>query len=301
VNFVLEISGVQSLMGLMPGGDVSGVALEQSQGRALTLLQVAFDNLNFSRALVAQAIIAMVQRFYNEPRLLRVTDWRNPDQPEVEVQVNQMSPTGEILNNLQLGEYEVIVSNAPARDGIQETQFAEVVQLRNAGVLVPDEYVIRASHLAHKNEIADIVKRLQGRGDPSTEESQMATMQAQLQMQMLQTQLAELQAKLQKLGSEAILNQAKAETLVAGTQLDAQTLQSDLMMQVEKLKADLIKVQGNFANKLALADRHIAAKHEALAFSTNKRQQDHGLKMGIELEKIAATERANKAAPKSGT
>lgn len=301
VNFVREISGVQSLMGLMPGGDVSGVALEQSQGRALTLLQVAFDNLNFSRTLVAQSIIALVQRFYNEPRLLRVTDWRNPDQPEVELQVNQMSPTGEILNNLQLGEYEVIVASAPARDGIQETQFAEVVQLRNAGVFVPDEYVIRASHLAHKAEIADIVKRLQGRGDPSTEEAQMANVQAQLQMQMLQTQLAELQAKVQKLGSEAILNQAKAETLVAGTQLDAQTLQSDLMMQVEKLKADLLKVQGNYANKLALADRHIAAKHEALAFSTEKRQQDHGLKMGVEMEKILATQRANTAAPKSGT
>lgn len=301
VNFVREISGVQSLMGIMPGADVSGVALEQTQGRALTLLQVAFDNLNFTRSLVGQAIIAMVQRFYNEPRILRVTDWRNPEQPEMQVPINQPTPSGEILNNLQLGEYEIIVSSAPARDGIQETQFAEAVQLRQAGVQIPDEYIIRSSHLAHKTEIADVVKRLQGRGDPSSEEAQMAAMQAQVQMQMLQTQLAELQAKVQKLGSEAILNQAKAETLVAGSQLDVQTLQNDLMLQIEKLKADMTKAQANYANKIALADRHIAAKQEGLAFSTSMRQKDHGLKMAVELEKVAATERSRKAAPESAT
>ncbi len=301
VNFVREISGVQSLMGIMPGSDVSGVALEQTQGRALTLLQVAFDNLNFSRALVAQAIIALVQRFYNEPRILRVTDWRNPEQPEVEVGINQITPTGEILNNLQLGEYEVIVSSAPARDGIQETQFAETVQLRQAGVQIPDEYIIRASHLAHKNEIADVVKRLQGRGDPSTEESQMAAFQANLQMQLLQSQLEELQAKIQKIGSEAVLNQAKAETLVAGAQIDAQTLQKDLMLEIEKLKADMVKAQANYANKIALANVHVAAKQESLAFSTGARQRDHGLKMAVELEKVAASERSKKAAPESAT
>lgn len=301
VNFVREISGVQSLMGIMPGADVSGVALEQTQGRALTLLQVAFDNLNFTRSLVGQAIIAMVQRFYNEPRILRVTDWRNPEQPEMQVPINQPTPSGEILNNLQLGEYEIIVSSAPARDGIQETQFAEAVQLRQAGVQIPDEYIIRSSHLAHKTEIADVVKRLQGRGDPSSEEAQMAAMQAQVQMQMLQTQLAELQAKVQKLGSEAILNQAKAETLVAGSQLDVQTLQNDLMLQIEKLKADMTKAQANYANKIALADRHIAAKQEGLAFSTSMRQKDHGLKMAVELEKVAAGERTRKAAPESAT
>lgn len=299
VNFVREISGVQSLMGMLPGGDVSGVALEASQGRALTLLQVAFDNLNFSRNLLAQGIISMVQRFYNEPRILRVTDWRNPEQPEMQVPVNQPTPTGEILNNLQLGEYEVIVASAPARDGIQETQFAETVQLRNAGVAIPDEFVIRASHLAHKNEIADMVKQLQGRGEPSSQEAQIAQIQQQMNLQMMQTQLAELQAKVQKLGSEALLNQAKAETLVAGSHMSAQSLQADLMMQVEKLKADLIKAQSNYANKLSLADKHIAAKHDSLMFSTANRKDDHGLKMAVELEKVASAERSKKAAPES--
>lgn len=299
VNFVREISGVASLMGIMPGGEVSGIALEKTQGRALTLLQVAFDNLNFSRGLVAHAIIACVQRFYNEPRLLRVTDWRQPEQPEMQVAINQISPTGEILNNLQMGEYEVIAASAPARDGIQETQFAEVVQLRQAGVMVPDEFVIRASHLAHKNEIADQVKQLQGRGDPSSEEAQMQQAQQQINMQMMQLQLAELQAEVQKIESEAVLNEAKAQAAVVGAQVQAQGAQGDLQLSIEKIKADIAKTQANLQNKLALADKHIAAKQEGLAYSTANRKQDHGLKMAVELEKVASQERTKQTAPKS--
>jgi hypothetical protein len=299
VNFVREISGVASLMGIVPGGDVSGVALEKTQGRALTLLQVAFDNLNFTRGLVAQSIIACVQRFYNEPRILRVTDWRQPEQPEMELPVNQVSVSGEILNNLQMGEYEVIVSSAPARDGIQETQFAEVVQLRQAGVLVPDEYVIRASHLAHKNEIADQVKQLQGRGDPSTEEAQMAQAQQQMNLQMMQLQLAQLEAEVQKMQSEAVLNQAKAQAAVVDAQVNAQSTQSDVQLSIEKIKADIAKTQANLTNKLALADKHIAAKHEGAAFTAGERRRDADLKAGLEIEKIASTERTKKAAPKT--
>lgn len=299
VNFVREISGVSSLLGIMPGGEVSGVALERSQGRALTLLQVAFDNLNFSRGLLGQAIIALVQRFYNEPRILRVTDWRQPEQPQVQVEINQPSPTGEILNNLQMGEYELIVSSAPARDGIKETQFAEVVQLREAGVMVPDEYVIRASHLAHKNEIADQVKQLQGRGDPSSEEAQMMQAQQQMNLQMMQLQLQQLQAEVQKMQSEAVLNQAKAQAAVVDAQANAQSTQGDLQLSIEKIKADIAKTQANLANKLALANIHVAAKHENTAFTAQERRRADDLKAGLEVEKIASQERTKKAAPKS--
>ena len=294
VGFVREISGVQSLMGVMPNADVSGVALEQTQSRALTLLQVALDNLNFSRTLMANRIISLVQRFYTEPRIFKVTDWRQPEQPQKEVAINQATPTGEILNNLQLGAYEVIVASAPARDGIQETEFAEVVQLRQAGVAIPDEFVVRASHLAHKNEIADVMKQMQGRGDPSTEEAQMAQAQQQMQMQMLQLQLQEMEAKVLKLQGEAALSQAKAQTVGMEAQTNAQSQQTELMLKVEALKADIAKTQAEMSNKLALADKHIAAKQNVTAFSAAARRQDLHLKTGLELHKVASTERMNR-------
>lgn len=298
VGFVREISGVQSLMGVMPNSEVSGVALERTQSRALTLLQVAFDNLALSRSLLGRAIISLVQRFYNEPRILRVTDWRNPDQPEGEVAINQPTPTGDILNNLQLGEYEVIVSTAPARDGAMESQFAEAVQLREAGIAIPDEYIIKYSHLAQKNDIAQIVKTLQGRGDPSTQEAQMQQMQQQAQIQMIQAQLAELQAKAQKMGSEAMLNQAKAQSLATAPQVEAQAKMADMMLESQRLKADLVKTQANLSNKLALADKHIAAKSEGLAVNTQARDAMHRDQIGVEYAKIASTERTRKPAPK---
>lgn len=294
VNYVREISGVQSLMGLVPGGDVSGVALERTQARALTLLQVAFDNLNFSRKLMVETVIAMVQRFYTEPRVFKVTDWRSPEGGQQEVAVNQMSPTGEVLNNLTLGEYEVIIATAPARDGAAETQFAEAMQLREAGVAVPDEYVIGYSHLAQKREIADVVKRMQGRGDPSSQEAQAQQAQLQLQIQMAQAQLQELQAKAEKLSAEAQFNQAKAQSVLQ----DSNTLQvkttGDLMLRSQGMKADMAKTAANLQSKSALADKHIAAKQGNTLFTTAARQQDTAAKLQLEhkwLDKESRTEK----------
>lgn len=266
--FLQQISGVQALLGMLPKSEVSGVALDKSQARALTQLQVVFDSLAQSRYLVARRILECVQKFYNETRILKVTDWRQPEQPEIEVAINVPTPTGEILNDVTVGEYDVIVSTAPARDGVEETQFAEALQLRQAGVMIPDDVIIRVSHLANKQQIADRVAKLQGMGDPTSEEAQLQQLQLQMAIQRGMLELQELQAKIQELQSRAQLQTAKATGAMVEAQMKPQDKSVELQLELEKLNQQMAIKLRDLQTKLALADRHIQAKNAQVMYET---------------------------------
>lgn len=292
LEFIYGISGAEALLGQPPKSTVSGVAMQRSESRALVRLQVIFDHLAKSRYMVAKRILKLVQQYYNETRVLRVTDWRKPEAPEIEVAINQVSPAGEILNNVTVGKYDVIVGTAPARDGALETEFAEALQLMEVGVPVPPEVIIRSSHLANKHEIAEEVKRMQGRGDPSDEEAQMLQMQAELQMQMMQLQLQELQAKAQKLAAEAMQYEAKAQSTMAETELAPQVKQAELQLEFEKLQFQIAKAEADLQTKLDLARTHTEARNAQTIMTTMAKRMENERKLQSQ-ERIAQLNRAN--------
>jgi len=273
LGYIQGIPGAAGLLGQQPKAEVSGVALEQSQSRALMGLQVVFDNLNFTRKLLARRVMRVVQKHYTEPRVFHITDWRDPEAPQQEVAINQQA-AGAIVNDITVGEYEVVVATAPARETFQETQFAEALQLREAGVNIPDHHIILASHLQGKRKIAEEVKQLAGLGDPTPEQQQMA----ELQMQMLQLQAAELEAKVGELQARTQLQRAKAQTEVAGEQREMLDLQAQYQMEAERLRADLQKKMADLQNKLQLAAVHAGNKEGLTRFQTlmqrNENQRD---------------------------
>ena len=73
-----------------------------------------------------------------------------------------MTPEGQIINDLTLGEYDVVISTAPARDSFDEVQFAEALNLRQAGVAIPDDAIIEYSHLTKKGELAKRIRMMTG-------------------------------------------------------------------------------------------------------------------------------------------
>lgn len=290
LDFIYSISGAEALLGQPPKSTVSGVAMERSESRALVRLQVIFDHLAKSRYMVAKRVLKLVQQFYNETRVLRVTDWRHPEEEDVEVAINQVTPSGEILNNITIGKYDLIVGTAPARDGALETEFAEAIQLMEVGVPIPPEVIIRASHLANKHEVAEEVKRMEGRGDPSDEEAQMIQMQQEMEMQAMQLQLQELQAKTQKLAAEAMQYEAKAQSTMAEAELTPQIKQAELQLEFEKLQFQIAKAEADLQNKLELARTHTQARNAQTIMSTMAKRMETERKLRSQ-EKIAALSR----------
>lgn len=265
------ISGVGSLLGA-EGPEVSGVAIGRKQQRGMVQLQPIIDNLNYTRSLVADKFLELIQDFYTETRIIRVTNWQDPRKSEEEVVINQPDGAGNILNNVTLGEYDVTVSSAPTRDNFEESQFAEAIELRNAGVMIPDHHIIPNTHLANKYDIAEEVKQMQGLGEKTPEQQEFAQMQLEAEIQNMQLELAEKGAKVEKLQAEAMKMMAQAEKEQGEAQRAAQEAGAKLRLDMQKMQSDIIKTQASLINKLELAQLHINAnKQQTLYTETSKR------------------------------
>ena len=227
-----DISGVEALLG-QEHDSVSGVAIQAKQKRAMIIAQVPFDNLNLTRTLLAEQILTLVQRFYTEPRVLHITEWDSPKKPSTELQVNQPDPSGQIVNDLTVGEYSVSVSIVPSRESFDDAQFAEAIQLREAGVVIPDDVVIEYSHLSRRDDIAERVRKMVGGGEPTPEEVQVARQQMQMQM-----------------------DQAKAQTTVQDSEGQAQIAGAQMQLDTQKLQAQILVQLANLQNKIDLAKLH---------------------------------------------
>ena len=215
--------------------DRSGVAIQAKQNRGVLMIQVPLDNLQKTRQYLAEHVLRIVQQYYTEERLIQITDESDPMKPEMPIVVNQVTPEGDIINDLTLGEYKVVVGTMPARDNYDEVQFAEAIALRQAGVPVPDDLIVDYSHLAKKGEIAKRIRIMQGMEPPSEEQAQIQAFQAQAEIQKVQLEIAKMEAEVQNLQSLSELNMAKAQESAADPQLKVAELQAKMQMKQEEL------------------------------------------------------------------
>lgn len=299
LQFIHDISGVEALQGAPPKSTVSGVAVERSQSRALIKLGPMLDNLARTRRLVAERVLKLIQQYYNETRIMRVTDWRSPTEGEVDVVINQPTPAGTILNDVTVGEYDVVIGTAPARDGALDTEFAEALQLMEIGVPIPPEVVIRASHLARKHEVAAMVMQMQGRGEPTDEEAQMLRMQQQMEMQGAQLALMEAEAKIEKLKAEAGQLSAKAQALTVESEVQPAKAQAEIQLAMERLQFEIAKAESDLENKLQLARTHTESRNAATIMQVMAKRVDterkiQGQQQAAQIAARAATKRPTK-------
>jgi len=233
---IKQISGISEAMLGMDSPEVSGVAINAKQSRGSLLLQVPLDNLAKTRQYLAEKILQLVQNYYTEERIIQVTDEQDPYKSRSKVSVNQMTPEGEVINNLTLGEYDVVVGTAPARDNFDEMQFAEAIELRGVGVPIPDDMIVEYSHLARKADIAERIRQMQGTAPPSEQEQQLQQFQMETQIRSTQLEIAKLEAEVTKLQSETALNAAKVEQAETDPQLKVAEMQSKLQAKREELQ-----------------------------------------------------------------
>ena len=274
---IKAISGINDSMLGSDSAEVSGISIRAKQNRGVIMIQVPLDNLRKARQYLAESILHCVQRFYTEERVIQVTNEEDPLKPREEMVINQPTPEGRIINDLTLGEYDVIISTAPARDSFDEVQFAEALNLRQVGVSIPDDAIIEYSHLARKGELAKRIRMLTG-VEKSPEQQEMVAAQQQMQMQSVQLEIAKLQAEVEKIQSETAVNIAKVQdTTDVEPQLRLTELQSKLEMKMQEL--DLRRELAALTNstRTSQAETNAATRMAATAMQTAaKTQQNQG-------------------------
>jgi hypothetical protein len=159
------------------GAEVSGVAIQSRQSASQQQLAVPLDSLSRTRSFVAGWIDYAIKNFYDSPRIIRITE-TNPDTGAEEhnfVEVNKPDGQGGYINDMSVGEYDLVITEQPMQVTFENSQFTQALEMRKSGVAIPDTAIVMSSNLSRKQ---DIIKQMEGVGSKSPEETALAQAQA---------------------------------------------------------------------------------------------------------------------------
>lgn len=292
---IKTISGVSDYMQGFAREDVAAKSVLTNKQSGQANLAKIMDNLNRTDYILARNVLDLVQEYYTEQRLLYITTDRMTRATEKLI-INEVTPEGEIINNLTLGEYSVVITNQPERDTFEETQFDQALRLRmEAGVQIPDKYLIQSSRLKDK---ADIIRDMEGNQD-----SPEAQAEAQRQQRAREAEVQRLEAEAMLKVADARLKQAKSEKELASigeksgeneVLLEQQKMEMELAMERAKLEQEhalaIQKMEMEFALKREQMQAEIALKREQAAVEARIKQEQ--AREQALMQRVAAVERA---------
>lgn len=207
-EWVKYVSGISDSMRGFDRADVAAKAIVAKQQAGAVSLAIPFESLNRTRHILARVILQMIQRFYTEPRVLRVDPVAgHEEESDTNVEINKPSPAG-VLNDVTVGEYGVRIVTVPSTDRHEESQFQRAIELRKSGIPIPDWAIIEVSGLPNKKEIVDSLKK-----------------QAEAQQPQQDLEMQDKQADVQRKQAEAQVKQAQSQLLSARVQEVITTLQ----------------------------------------------------------------------------
>lgn len=167
-----QTTGINEAMQGQAGRAVTGIAIQSLQHAAQQMLAVPLDNLAHTRNMLANRMLELIQGFYDTPRILRITEHdEKGEEVSVELPINQPQQDGSVLNDLTIGEYDVVVTETPIAVTFNNSQFLQTLEMIDKGAPIPWPFVIRHSNLADKQKIIDAMQEQQQQqgADPLTE------------------------------------------------------------------------------------------------------------------------------------
>lgn len=228
-----QISGVNEELLGSAVDEKAGILSMLRQGAGLTTLQTLFDQLDQSQKLLGSLILEIIQNNFTPGKVKRI--------------LNQ-DPSPQFYNKT-FGRYDCAIEEGLNTTTQRQMQFAQLLQLREVGVPVPDDILLEAATLQNKKELTDAIKS----ANEQKAQAEQMQLQSMLSEQQAKTNLANARATAdQGLGLErmsriqenqqlAVERQAEAQKDRMAAVLDAvkalKELESLDLAQVEKLVA----------------------------------------------------------------
>jgi len=282
---IKTISGVSDSAQGMDRADVSAKAIQQKRQAGSTNLVKPLDNLIRTDFILARNVLDLVQEFYTEERLMTITHDEATGASET-FSVNQPNPepeTGEetaenpyqaTINDLMIGEYDVVVSSVPRRETLEDSQFEQAMALKEAGVQLPDSVLIDSSRLTNKK---DILKQMAG--DQTSPEAMAAKA---LQQRGQEAEVAKAEAEATQKQADTGLKQAKAQE----TTVKAQVLSSTPIAAPAGPQGNPELEQAQAEHEADMAEREFAHKQKMDMMEHQRKQQETQDKMAIHQQDV---------------
>lgn len=276
---IKSISNISDSMQGFDREDVAAKAISAKTQRGSINMTKVMDNLERTDYIIARNWLDLVQEYMTEPQILHIVH-EDLQRSSEQVEINTYDEaTGEITNDLTLGEYSIVVTSTPFRATLEDSQFEQALSMREKGVQVSDEVIIENSRLMRK---AEIVKEMQAQAN-SPEMQQ----QKELQMRLLQAEVTEKEAQAQQKQADAQLKMAKTQAELAGIeqenarlQIDAQSgaspeqAQMEMELEGQKAEHEMTLEERKFEHEMSMKEREMQMKQE-------QHQQDAQLKLDM--------------------
>lgn len=293
---IKSISLVSDTMRGFDREDVSSKAILAKQARGSISLALAFNGMNRTRHELAERACALYQEFYTEPRMFAVTGGSMIEPSTEMVAINQPTPEGEIATDLTIGEYAVVIAPAPARTTLNESEFAELVQLRELGVPIPADAFLEASHIPNKKRLLMAIRELAGGKDPASADAEARAAEQQLQDLEIQMSMAEASVK----QANAALANARAQKIAT----DAANVPNEQALKnaVAAANAERDRMKSLLdARRIEMQDRQGRAKQAIDLTKLEVDREDRAAEREVkktQIKKSGAAKPAKKAAAK---
>lgn len=170
-TYTLKDVTVPDAMRGTAGAGESGIAIQSKQHASQQGLAVPLDGLSRTRSMLAKWIDYAISKYYDSERVFKITkvDVNGQENNETLV-INQFDQqTGQYFNDMTIGEYNVVITEQPMQVTFENSQFTQALELRKAGVAIPDTVVIRHSNLTDKHEIVQQMGNSAAPVDPMAE------------------------------------------------------------------------------------------------------------------------------------
>ena len=201
---IQEISGVNEELLGSATDEKAGILSMLRQGAGLTTLQVLFDQLDRSQKLLGNIIIELIQTNFVPGKIKKILEGKDP------------APQ---FYNKAFGKYNAVVEEGLNTATQRQMQFAQLLQLREAGVPVPDDVLLESATIVNKKELIEAVMRNQ----QQAAQAQNTQMQAAMEEQQARTELARARAVADKgLGLERVSRVQENHALAAERRAEAE-------------------------------------------------------------------------------
>jgi len=245
------VSGInEELMGSALD-DKAGILSALRQGAGLTTLQPIFDRLDYSQALLGNKVIKVIQNNYTPGKIQNLLEGEEP---------------APLFYNKAFGKYHCMVEDGFNTQSQKQMQFAQLIQLRELGLAIPDSSLIDAATLQNKDKI---IQQMQ----------QQQQQQQELQQQQQQAVIQDLQSRAvanKGLGLERVSRVQENEALAVERKAEAFKDDQQALLSFAKTLKEMETLDIDHLHKLITLQQVLKAQTEVSKEENNPQTIQNG-------------------------
>lgn len=181
---ISQISGVNEELLGSALDDKAGILSMLRQGAGLTTLQSLFDNLDRSQKMLGEIMVQIIQNNFTPGKIKKILNGEEPERA---------------FYDKAFGKYGCAIEEGLNTTTQKQMQFAQLLQLREIGIPIPDDVMVDACTVQDKQKLMQAL----GQAAQQRNQAQQMQMQAALTEQQAKTELAQARAEADRgLGAE---------------------------------------------------------------------------------------------------